>query len=125
MGERLVGTLIGVVLGAVPGIAMILITAAFTNGFEDQSGMAFGILGMLLIVAGAIVGAILGARNMPRTGGQAIAGVLLGAIPGLAVWRMLNEINTVALVLLIVGPLTLGWAGWRADHRNHSQPLAH
>jgi chromate transport protein ChrA len=125
MGHRLVGTLAGVVVGVIPGFALIFITAAVTNGFEDQAGMPFGLLGMLLIVAGAVVGGIQGAQRMPATRGQTVAGVLLGALPGLALWRLLNEINTVALILLIVGPLWLGILGWRADHQDHSRPLAH
>lgn len=125
MGHRLVGTLVGVLVGVIPGFVMIFITAAVTNGFEDQAGMPFGLLGMLLIVIGAVVGGIQGARRMPPTRGQAVAGVVLGALPGLALGRLLNEINIVALILLIVGPLWLGIVGWRADHQDRAQPLTH
>jgi hypothetical protein len=125
MGDRLVGTLVGVLVGVLPGSGLIFITAAITNGFEDQAGMPFGLLGMLLIVVGAVVGGIQGARRMPPTRGHAIAGVVLGALPGLALSRLLNEINIVALVLLIVGPLWLGIVGWRADHQHHARPLTH
>lgn len=125
MGHRLVGTLVGVVLGVIPGFAVILITAAVTNGFEDQAGMPFALLGMVLIVVGALVGGARGAERFPPTGGQTIAGLILGALPGLALGRMLNEINVVALVLLIVGPLWLGVLGWRADREHRGTPVAH
>ena len=125
MGDRMVGILVGVLGGAVPGIAMILIASAVTNDFEDQSGMAWGILGFVLILFGVILGGAVGAAAAPATRGQALAGVVLGALPGLAVWWMLGEINTVASVMLIVGPLALGMAGWKADHSDRSRPLAH
>lgn len=82
MGDRLVGTLVGVLVGVLPGFGLVFITEAVTNGFEDQAGMPFGLLGMLLIVVGAGVGGIQGSRRMPPTRGQAIAGVVLGALPG-------------------------------------------
>ncbi|MEN8114791.1 MAG: hypothetical protein ABFS21_10435 [Actinomycetota bacterium] len=121
MGDRLVGMLIGVLAGVIPGFAVIVIASAVTGGFADQAGMGWGILGMLLIVVGAIVGAAVGARLLPAARGQVLAGLVLGALPGLAVWKMLNEVNTVALVLLIVGPLTLGALGLRSDI-HHSGP---
>ena len=126
MGNRLVGTLVGVILGVVPGIAIIVITGWVTGGFADQAGMPVALFGMLLVVMGAIAGGVVGAQTMPPTRGQVFAGVALGAIPGLVVWRMLGEINPVALVLLIVGPLWLGILGWRADHQGQPpEPLPH
>ncbi|MEN8234744.1 MAG: hypothetical protein ABFR89_07445 [Actinomycetota bacterium] len=124
MGDRLVGMLVGVVVGVIPGFAMIFIASTVTDGFADQAGMIWGLTGMLLIVAGAIIGAIIGARSMPHTKGQVFAGLVLGVLPGLAVWKMLNEVNTVALVLLIVGPLTLGALGLRSDIHHHGPTLA-
>ena len=62
MARRLLGLLVGAVLGVIPGVAMFLIALGTTNGFEDQKGLGFGLLGLLLALLGFFIGAVVGFR---------------------------------------------------------------
>ena len=94
MGDRLFGMLIGVILGVVPGVAILLIAAAVTDDFADQAGIGVGLLAIFLIFLGGIGGLIVGAITVPQVRGQFLAGLVLGALPGLALWVVFDALNT-------------------------------
>jgi hypothetical protein len=64
----LVRALVGAVLGALPGLLLVLV-AQF--GIEGEMQLTIGVWGIWLAVAGALIGLVIGLR---RQGGRRIGG---------------------------------------------------
>lgn len=102
-GQR---TLLGALIGAVPGIALMVVNVVFISG---EATLSVGVGAIFLAVGGAVVGAVLGSQGGPtgRTIVGAFAGSLFGVIafftPGFAILSPLILIGAAIAGGLIAG----------------------
>lgn len=110
MANRTNRTWIGAAIGVVPGV-LLWIVGIIVGG---EAMLSFGVIGIFLAVIGAVVGAIVGAgMSDPSTDWPAIAGAMIGAVPGLV---MIFGPTMPAFPVILIGAL-FGWSlGRRLGH---------
>ncbi len=91
----------GVILGTVPGLALMAVNLIVVEG---EAQLTVGVLAIMITAAGAVVGGVLGAQRDMRAVPMGI-GALVGAVPGLLAFLGPTRL---ALVILVVGALAGG-----------------
>ena len=80
---------------------------------RGQAQLSVGVIGLMIAIVGVIAGAILGAQRDLRTRPM-IVGIIVGALPGLA---MVFVLTRLALPVLLVGAVAGGIIGGRRGQR--------
>jgi hypothetical protein len=108
---RVLRGVLGVLVGILPGVAILVLNAVVVTG---EATLTVGVMGIMATVTGAVLGAGLGTTTEYRAGPM-VLGSVLGALPGVAVFFILPLL---APAVLFVGALLGGvWAGQRDAQR--------
>jgi hypothetical protein len=102
--------LFGAALGALPGILLLATAFVIETWVDTGGGLGFGITGIVLLPAGAALGAGVASGRLAMPTDPRL-GALAGAVPGLLLVVFAQEI---AVLLAIVGALV----GYRLVNRN-------
>lgn len=120
MSTRTRRTLIGIVLGILPGL-LVIAAAVVVEIWVESGGGLFGVIAIPLILLGGIIGGSLGAAK-PETLRNPQLGAVIGALPGLVSALVLG---TLAVPVILIGGSIGYLLARRAQQHGPTEPLVH
>lgn len=114
MAHRVERTILGGLLGAVPGAVVLGLNAAAVSG---EAGLLVGVTGIFLLLLGVPIGAVLGFRRAGMRG-TALVGAALGALPGVVLTPsdVIDGRRGISLLILVAGA-AIGASLWGRRRR--------